>query len=967
MRPRAGVTFLFLLLLTSLPSRSGGQPNPGEEPSAPPPAEEPAADEDVPAADEDVPAAAPEEEPTGEEEVPAEAPAAPRTGIAGRVIDAQTGEGMIEAPVLVVETNARTLTDLDGNFALELRPGRYTLRSYYDLYQPARVENVTVTRGQATRIEIRLTSDTAAVQEVVVTARADRATEATQLQVRRQAATVSDSISAQEIARSPDSTASESARRVVSATIVDGQYLFVRGLGGRYTSVVLNGVSLPSLDPDVPGVPLDLFPASLLTSMTVVKTFTPDMPGDFAGGLMVIDTRETPSALTLGANLTLGVNPRVTGREVLTYQGGDTDFWGFDDGTRDFPDAVPGQRVEGGRHGLSAEQVERIGESFPNLWQTRPTTALPNLGLGLTAGGTTMLGSRRLGVLATAGFTHNTRFGQETIRRLRLEGEGNASTVTVREKFDQDVASDDVLWGALGTASFELAHDHEITAVGMFTRSATNSTSELTGRSDEESSDIRSTRLRWVERSLGFVQLLGDHQDLPLGARLRWQVSTSSGKRTEPDTRDLIYIEGPNGLQWREAPGSGEHFWSILDQTDWGAGMDLAIPIREATVRIGGLGRTSDRAFVARRFGFQSTGVAVEDLVLPPEQLFDAAHIGDDLRLRELTIPNDGYDAGQDLLAGFALVDTPLFEGLRLLGGARIESFHQEVTSSSPFASERDEAPPGTRRTDTDVLPAAALVMQFSENLYARLAYGGTVARPQVRELSPFLYQDFTRRRTITGNPDLERTTIHNLDQRWELFPSESEVLAASVFYKSFKNPIEQVVVDQNGNITYENVASAANLGAEVEARVSFGRLTPALDAFSIGANLALIYSRVQLTPDQSRTVTNQERPLAGQSPYVANLSLGFSPRASRLSLQVYYNVAGRRIEDVGTLGLPDVYLEPVHSVDLALSWEPIAHLSLKLSAKNVLDQPTVLDQGGIEIRRVRPGPSFSLRLGWSL
>jgi hypothetical protein len=945
------------LALAALPLAAAGQP----VPESPPPAEEPAPEE--PVAEEPAP-----DEPAAEEPAVEGGPVAPRTGIMGRVVDAQTGEGMIEAPVLVVQTNARTLTDLDGNFALELRPGRYTLRSYYDLYQPARVENVTVTAGRATTIEIRLTADSAAVQEVVVTARADRATEATQLQVRRQAATVSDAISAQEIARSPDSTASDSARRVVSATIVDGQYLFVRGLGGRYTSVVLNGVSLPSLDPDVPGVPLDLFPASLLTSMTVVKTFTPDMPGDFAGGLMIINTRDYPSALTLGANLTLGVNPRVTGREVLTYDGGTTDFFGYDDGTRAFPDAVPGQRVEGGRHGLSADRVERIGEAFPNHWQTHPTTALPNLGLGLTAGGTTKLGGRRLGVLATAGFTHNTRFGQETIRRLRLEGEGNASTITVREKLDQDVASDEVLWGTLGTASFELAQNHEVTAVGMFTRSATNATSELSGLSDEESSNIRSTRLRWVERTLGFAQLLGDHQGLPLDARLRWQVSYSTGERTEPDTRDLIYIEGPNGLQWREAPGSGEHFWSILDQTDWGGGIDLTIPIlREMSVKIGGLGRFSDRGFVARRFGFQSTGVAVEDLILPPEQLFDAEHIGDGLRLRELTIPNDGYDASQVLGTGYALLDTPLFEGLRFLAGARLETFHQEVTSSSPFASQNDTPPPGTRRTDTDVLPAAALVIQFSENVYARLAYGGTVARPQVRELSPFLYQDFTRRRTITGNPDLERTTIHNLDQRWEIFPSENEVLAASVFYKSFRNPIEQVVVDHNGNITYENVASAANLGAEVEARLSFGRLTPALDAFSLGANLALIYSRVQLTPDQGLTVTNQERPLAGQSPYVANLSLGFSPRASKLSLQIYYNVAGRRIEDVGTLGLPDVYLEPVHSVDLALSWEPIAHLSLKLSAKNVLDQPSVLEQGGIEIRNVRPGPSFSLRLGWSL
>lgn len=935
-------------LAATMPHHALAQP---EEPAPPP--EEPAAEEPAP------------EEPAPEEDLGA-APTV-RTGISGRVLDAVSGESMIEAAVVVLENGRQVVTDLDGNFAIELRPGRYTLRSYYDLYQAARVENVTVTAGHATNIEIRLTPDTGAVQEVVVTARADRATEATQLQVRRQSATVSDSISAQEIARSPDSTASESARRVVAATIVDGQYLFVRGLGGRYTSVVLNGVNLPSLDPDYPGVQLDLFPASLLTSMTVVKTFTPDLPGDFAGGLLIINTREYPTRLSLGTNLTIGANTRTTGHDVLGYDGGGTDWLGYDDGTRALPDEVPDVRVEGGRHGLPAEEVERIGETFPNHWATHTRTAMPNFGVGANLGGTTTVGGHLLGFLAAVGYSHNTRLSDETIRHLRIEGLGQQATVTERETFHQRNVSDDVLWGVLGTTSLELAEGHELTAVGMWTRSATDTTGEITGYSDEESAEIRSTRLRFVGRSLGFAQILGDHAHLPLQAHLRWQASVASGARGEPDTRDLLYRDGPTGMQWREAPGSGERFYSTLEQLDVGGGGDLSVPVSSATLKVGGLARRSTREFDARRFGIQNIGLDASELTLPPEELFDAEHIGDGVRVRELTGSADGYEATQLLGSGYAMIDAPLFDGLRFIGGARIESFKQDVSSSSPFASATDQEQPGTHRIDTDVLPAAAIVVQLRDNLYARLAYGGTVARPQVRELAPFLYQDFARRRTIQGNPDLERTTIHNLDQRWELFPSENEVLAASVFYKTFSSPIEQLVVDQNGNITFDNVDAATNLGAEVEARISLGRLSSKLEAFSVGANLAIIYSRVQLSAERSAIVTNRERPLAGQSPYVANVSLGFSPRDSKLSLQAYYNVSGRRIEDVGTLGLPDVYLEPVHGIDLAVSWEPVDHLSLKLTAKNVLDQPTVLEQGGIEVRRVHPGPSFSLRLGWSL
>jgi hypothetical protein len=683
---------------------------------------------------------------------------------------------------------------------------------------------------------------------------------------------------------------------------------------------------------------------------------------------MVINTREYPPDFTLGANLSLGMNPRVTGGTVLDYDGGGYDWAGSDDGTRSLPDAVPASRVSTGRTGLPPEEVERIAESFPNRWDLHRRTAPPNFGAGASIGNTSQIGSRPLGYLLSFGYSNNTRRTDEITRRVRLEGLEGDQQVVERERMDVETYANDILWGSLGTLSYGLSDDHEVTLVGMHTVSATDSSLFTQGISDAEGVPIRIRRLRWVERTLDFAQLLGDHRHLPLDARIRWQVNASLAERTEPQTRELVQQEVGDVYQWREMPGSGEQFWSDLDAETYGGGIDVTLPLGSVTSKVGWTARAENRSFLSRRFGFQAgRGLTADDLGLPPEQLFSPEFIGDRIRFRELTGAVDGYESEQRLYASFAQIDTPVpyLPRLRAIGGARAEAYGQRIENASPFADDGEETV-GTRRMEVDVLPGAGLVFQVTDDVYSRLAYGATVARPQVRELSPFLYTDFARRRTVQGNPDLQRTYIHNLDHRWEWFPAEDEVLAASVFFKEFDDPIEQVLIDQNSNISYANARTATNYGAELEARLGLDRLARPLGAFSVGSNLTLIVSSIELTREQAETATSLERPLAGQSPYVANVSLGFSPPASRLSLFAYYNVFGRRIEDVGILGLPDVYQEPFHTVDMTASWEPVDHLGVKLSGKNLLDSEVVLTQGGIEVRTYRPGPSFSLRVGWS-
>jgi TonB-dependent receptor len=414
--------------------------------------------------------------------------------------------------------------------------------------------------------------------------------------------------------------------------------------------------------------------------------------------------------------------------------------------------------------------------------------------------------------------------------------------------------------------------------------------------------------------------------------------------------------------------GSGERLYSDLRQRDIGGGLNLSFALfNAASLEAGYLGRTGKRDFKARRFGVRFLGQAA-DRTLPSNDLLSPERAGETWLINEVTRPDDGFHALENLNAGYLMLDLPLLDQLRVVGGVRAENFHQKIDVVAPFdlGMSAPEEAVGADRTELDFLPSVALIVAPTQQMNVRASYGGTVARPLVRELAPFLNQDFVRRRYVVGNPDLKRTFVHNLDLRWEFFPSPTEVFAISGFYKIFQSPIENVILDSEGNLTVENIDRANNYGAELEARVGLGTLSPALEGFDIMANLALIQSVVHLTQEQSVVATSTRRPLAGQSPYVANVAFGYNSEPLGLSAYLYYNVFGRRLQEVGTVGLPDVYEEPFHSLDATVFWKPIPSLTLGVSGSNLLLQPTETTSGPFTFTRSERGANLGLSLGWS-
>lgn len=883
------------------------------------------------------------------------------TGIYGQVTDAQTKETLIEATVKVVTGGQKSvLTDIDGNYRLALPPGKYDLRVFYDVYEGRRITGVIVEQGKAMKLDVQLSADAGAVQEVVVEARADRRAEGALLQERKKAAAVSDAISSQEIARTPDSSASDAVKRVVSVTVVDGRFMLLRGLGGRYSVTLLNGALLPSPEPDEPSVPLDLFPTSLLANLNVVKSYTADLPGTFGGGTLQIETNTYPSRFEFKPRITFSGDSVSTFQQRNTHPGSFLEALSFAGPERRLPTGVP----EGERLGSSVSDWQ----TFSNVWSARQSTALPNMGLGASIGDTLRFGNSRLGYLATVNYAHKESVRVSEFARAIRQSED----IEARDAALTTVGTENASLSALASVGYQLDRDNELTLFSLYTRGTDTSTITARGVNNERSETYNSTRLQFVSRALSFNQVRGFHRlDTLSDAELDWQANFSRVDRDEPDTRDTLYSDdlgAPTGkYSFPNQPNSGERFFATLGESSTGGSASLTLPFGGLRVKTGGLAQVSFRDFQARRFRYQLTDSGTPlDTSLPPEELFGASSLGSGIRLRESTRGDDAYDAWLGIFAGYVTADYKPVEPLRLVGGVRVEHSLQQLAAHSPFDSSITAA---NDAKYLDVLPALNAIYALSPTVNLRAGYSYTLARPTFRELAPFIFFDFVRRRNVSGNPNLLETRIHNLDARAEWFVGENEVLAASAFYKQFQDPIERIINNpQSGDVGFDNADGARSYGVELEARASLGRLSPVLSHFRAAANLTLIQSDIVLTdPRKLGAQTNSNRPMQGQSPYVINLNLGYERPESGTEVALLYNVYGPRISEVGVQGLPDVYEVPFHRVDLAVSQKLPNGLQLKLTGSNLLDSAIVLEQGGVNVLKYRPGIAFSAALGWSL
>ena len=881
--------------------------------------------------------------------------------VSGKLTDKISEEGLPAAVVRI--DGARSLaTELDGTFTVQLPAGTYRITfstpEFIDV-----TKTVTIVDGKTVKLSFALEPlpKTATGETIEIIDTIDERRESAVLAVRRSSATVSDAVSSQEISKTPDSNAGDAMKRVVAVSIVDGKYVALRGLEGRYVTSLLNGVLLPSPEPDRNAVPLDLFPTNLLATMTVYKSYSAELPGQFGGGTLGIATSSFPTSFEMRLGVSTAANTVSTGQGGLTnaYANGFKSFLGFDDGSRALPSSIPRDRAV---RGMDPARMEQIGESLPNAWTPKEDTVTPNLSLNGMVGDSLKLAGKRVGYLATAMLRRNFAVRDGEISRTQLVG----GELTRSERLSTTLGVAESTIGALGNVGIDLDSDNQLNLLGLYSHVGEDTTFLANGFSETDSSNIDVSRMQFVERQLAFTQLHGTHKlSRAHGLELRWQGNFAETRRDELDSRDLAYTVDQNGARnYKDQPGSGQHFWQLLKDRSGGAGVDVRVRAGSVLLRGGGMAQISERALGGRRFRYKFVGSDTSVRGLAGEDMFSPMHIGPDFQIEEGTLHEDAYQAGLDVFAGFAMAEIPMDDKLRMIAGIRYERAMQDLSNGSRYAVAGNKA--SIDRTDDDVMPTVNFVYAARKDVNIRGAYSYTLVRPRFRELAPFLFFDYNRRRDISGNPDLATTHIHNADLRAEWFPDGdgNEVFAASMFGKYFRDPIEQVLANSNSDATFLNARGGSLVGAEVEARTTLARITPALSKFRLGTNVSVMRSNVDLGKDQM-LLTSQSRPLYGQSPYVVNVNIGYvDPKLA--DINVLYNVIGSRISDVGVEGLPDTYERPLHRVDLVAARLLRADLRLKLSVSNVLNQKVVFEQDDITVSSYAPGVSFALGLDWS-
>ena len=898
----------------------------------------------------------------------AAAQSAPTGRIVGRIIDGDNGQGLTGVGVQVVGTTIGAMSGVDGRYTITAVPaGTVTLAVRRIGYAPKTITGMILQAGKTLEQDVTLAAATLKLATTLVSASSEKGTVSEALNSQRTATGVVNSITAEQIAKSPDANAAQAVTRVSGVTVQDNKYVFVRGLGERYTTSSLNGARVPSPEPEKRVVPLDMFPAGLLQSVTTIKTFTPEQQGDFSGALVDIKTREFPARRSGTISLGSGYEAGATGASLLSAGTVGGESMAMVKSGRELPSLL---RYVGNFSGFNLTQGDKnlLVSQFRNSWTPTTSTGTPLMNGSMSFGGNDpILFGHRLGYLVSGTLSSGTDLKSGQVRALADRGTVKGSTIET-DRFTGQTAQQSVLWGGLANLSTMLGNSTRLSLNGLYNRTADNTARIETGTFSSDETRAKITRMQYVERSVHSFQLAGDHQFNERN-HLEWFGTVSGVQRSEPDKSEFVQIleqDTPTSTPVYRWFGSGNggavRTFSQLNENSRELNVKysyaLGAPGHQTTVKVGGLLRSTDRSADNRAYNISGRNISNAVRELPAEALFDGRYAKSASQVFDIGPLSQGgaYNANDQLSAGFAMAEIPVGSRYRVIAGARYELDHLEVNAQSSLGRAVD-----TKKAWGDLLPSLALNVQLNETQQLRFSGSRTLARPEYRELSPIISRDVVGGDDIAGNENLERTNVTNADMRWEFYPNAGELLSVALFAKQFKNPIERVYRASSSarQVVYANADGADNFGVEVEMRKTLGFLGNVFTPFTVFSNVTVMQSQIRLSSIAASSLTNDTRSMVGQAPYVFNTGLSYTTQNGGSTASLQFNRVGERIDVAGESPLPDVVLKSRNVMDFSVRIGLTEALTFRADARNLLDAPYQTQQGTVTREYYRAGRTF--------
>jgi TonB-dependent receptor len=871
--------------------------------------------------------------------------------IKGKVSDAKNGETIIGAVVMIKGTSNGTATDIDGNFVLEAAAGTHVLEVKYVGYQTKEVSDVKVEENKDVTVSITLTqASSTQLAEVTVQSSLKKENIGAIYVMQKNAATISDGISADLIKRSPDRSTGEVLKRVSGTTIQDNKFVIVRGLSDRYNCAIVDNAILPSTEPNRKAFSFDIIPANVIDNIIITKAATPDLPGDFAGGVISIHTKEIPdknfNTVTIGTNY----NTVSTFQPFKTGYKSPTDILGFDNGTRQLPSNMPTTDQILTNKLTKAQQIQ-AENSLNNDYSIKERKGLPAASLQASMGRVwDKKNNQHIGLIAAMTYGHT-----ETVMKDVVRNYDNYRYKDNTYKYSTNL-------GGMVNLGYS-AGKMKLVWKNLYNRNFDDNFLFREGNNFSSSKYINYYAFDLTQKSLLKSSLEGN---LNVGRgqnKLNWVLAYNHITNNQPDQKKSTYFMD-NGVMVADNSSIGKannRLFSNLSENIYIANVNYTMPFElgkvKSSLKVGGMVQLRNRDFSARYLGFtpdndpnNPNAASYVNSTLPIADLYSKNAISNGVYLlNDITSGSDKYTAQTTTGAAYAMIDNKFSERIRLVWGARLETFNLGLNTSLYGKALNIDT------TWIDVLPSANFTYAVNEKSNLRASYYHTLARPELREIAPLSYFDYEMSALVNGNPKLMRTQIKNADLRYEVFPNNGEIMSASVFYKHFTNTIENEVYS-SGISTFEikpnNYPSAYNVGIEGDIRKTLAFIAPStfMERMSFYANAAYIKSLVNDT-----TPNSKDRALTGQSNYVMNTSLSYTTEDGKVSFNALYNRIGQRIYLVGQGGgstgfmLGNVFERPRNLLDLQVTYNISKRSEFRASVKDLLNAPYILyyDQNG--------------------